>query len=86
LTDQTFQKYISGIREKITEYKCGDIKTKIKGFVCGYFNTAEYSPREKGEKLPFLGEVRENRFLVSIDKLKYKKEDWQMFLMDTGLL
>jgi hypothetical protein len=85
-TDIQFQKYISGIKERIIEYKCGHLKTEIKGFICGYFNTRCYSPVEEGTNLPFLGKVREKRFLVPINELKYKKEDWQNFLKDTGLV
>lgn len=85
-TDERFQEYISEIRGRILDYKCGDIKTTIKGFLCGYFDTSEYSPVEEGVELPYLGKVREKRFLVSIDKLKYRKEDWQEFLKDVGLL
>lgn len=83
--DSTFKIYIKNLRERVGKYKCGEIQTNLKGFVCGYFKTTEYQPRKKGEKLPYLGEVREERYLVNINELKWKKEEWEKFLEDIGL-
>ncbi|MGC8870356.1 MAG: hypothetical protein ACP5PT_04615 [Brevinematia bacterium] len=84
--DDIFKNYLDELKKRIKAYKCGEIKTSLKGFVCGYFKTSEYTPTEKGEKLPYLGEVREKRYLVSIKELKWTKEDWKNFLIDNRLL
>lgn len=81
-----FKGYIEDMRERIREYKCGEIKTSLKGFICGYFKTSNYSTIKKGENLIFLGEVREERYLVPISELKWTKEDWKIFLFETGIL
>jgi len=86
LENSPFKTYIQDIRERIKKYKCGEIQTSLKGFICGYFKTSEYEPRKKGEKLEYLGEVREERYLVKINELKWKKEDWEKFLDDNALL
>ncbi|MEM3473592.1 MAG: hypothetical protein QXW80_04935 [Candidatus Micrarchaeia archaeon] len=84
-SDKKFQDYLKKIRERVKEYKCGEITTKLKGFVCGYFKTSDYIPVKEGETLPYLGKVREPRYLVKINQLKYTKEDWETFLQETGL-
>jgi hypothetical protein len=84
--DARFKEYLKEIRERIKSYKCGEIKTKLKGFICGYFKTSHYKPIKKGEVLPYLGEVREERYLVPINELKYTLNDWAIFLKDVGLL
>lgn len=84
--DTRFKEYLKEIRERIKSYKCGEIQTKLKGFICGYFKTSHYKPIKKGENLPYLGEVREERYLVPINELKYTLHDWANFLKDTGLL
>lgn len=81
-----FQKYLDEMRKRIKNYKCGEIQTEFKGFVCGFFKTAEYTPIKVGESLPYLGEVREERYIVSIKELKWKKEDWRKFLEDVDLV
>ena len=86
VSDGRFKGYIEEMRQRIENYKCGQIQTKLKGFICGYFKTSEYKPVKLGKKLPYLGEVREERFLISINELKYKKEDWFKFLKETGLV
>jgi len=83
--DERFKGYIQGMRKRIMDYKCGEIQTSLKGFVCGYFDTHEYEPVSKGVKLPYLGEVREERFLIKISQLKYTDEDWIRFLHDIGI-
>jgi hypothetical protein len=85
-SDEFFANYLENIRERIREYRCGEIQTKLKGVVCGYFKTSDFKPVEKGKKLDYLGKVREKRYLVRINELKFKKEDWANFLKDTELL
>ena len=84
--DRLFKNYLSGIRERVQKYKCGEIQTSLKGFICGYFKTSEYSPVKEGENLPYLGIVREERYLVPISKLKWSIEDWEKFLKEVRLL
>jgi hypothetical protein len=84
-SDKCFKGYLEEMRERIKGYKCGEMQTKLKGFICGYFKTSEYKPVKEGVVLDYLGKVREERYLVSIDKLKFTKVDWIEFLKDTGL-
>ena len=84
--DTRFKEYLKEIRERIKNYKCDEIQTKLKGFICGYFKTSHYKLLKKGEVLPYLGEVREERYLVPINELKYTLNDWAIFLKDIGLL
>lgn len=84
-SDDIFKGYIDGMRERIKDYKCGEIVSKLKGFICGYFKTSDYEPIEVGKKLDYLGEVREERYLLQIKELKYTNEDWLNFLKETGL-
>ena len=85
-SDNQFREYLEGLRNRIKNYKCGEIQTKLKGFICGYFKTSEYKPIQEGENLPYLGKVRETRYLVPINRLKYTKEDWETFLEEIDLL
>ena len=39
----------------------------------------------EGEILEYLGVVREERHLVRIDELKYKRSSWEEFLKSVGL-
>lgn len=80
--DGLFKDYLGEIRKRIRMYKCGEIKTSLKGFICGYFKTSEYSPTGVGTKLPYLGEVREGRYLVPINELKWSIEEWRKFLKE----
>lgn len=84
-SDDTFKGYIEGMRERIKDYKCGELLSKLKGFICGYFKTSDYEPIGLGEKLAYLGEVREERYLLPITELKYINEDWLNFLKEIGL-
>ena len=81
-----FKDYLGGIRERIREYKCGEIQTSLKGFICGYFKTSKFFPVKEGVNLPYLGIVREERYLVPVDKLKWTKDDWKEFLEEVELL
>ena len=67
-------------------YKCGEIQSKLKGFICGYLEASDYKPVKESVVLPYLGRVREERYLVPTNELKYTKKDWALFLKDVGLL
>jgi hypothetical protein len=84
--DVLFKGYLGDMRERIRGYKCGEIQTELKGFICGYFETSNYSPTKDGENLLYLGQVREERFLVPINELRYTKDDWDLFLLYNGLI
>ena len=81
-----FKFYLDNLKERIRSYKCGEIKTSLKGFICGYFKTSDYEPVEEGENLPYLGKVRERRYIVSIKDLKWTIDDWRDFLEDNKIL
>ncbi|MEO0126808.1 MAG: hypothetical protein ABIL44_03545 [candidate division WOR-3 bacterium] len=84
--DKLFKDYLSNMRERIRMYKCGEIQTDLKGVICGYFKTMDYEPVKKGTILPYLGEVREERYLVPINELKWEKDSWEKFLQEVRLL
>jgi len=81
-----FRDYLNEIRSRVKEYKCGDIRTTLKGFICGYFKTSEYSPTPEGVTLPYLGLVREERYLVPINELRWRKDEWLKFVREIGIL
>ncbi|MCS7130831.1 MAG: hypothetical protein NZ872_05375 [Archaeoglobaceae archaeon] len=78
--DETFTEYLERIRSRIREFKCGEIQTELKGFICGYFRTIDYETVKEGTELPYLGVVREERYIVPINELKWRKEEWNEFL------
>lgn len=80
-----FKNYLGDMRKRIKDFKCGEIQTDLKGFICGYFETSEFHPTSKGVSLPYLGMVREERYLVPIGKLKWTKEEWREFLKGVEL-
>ena len=84
--ESIFQNYLEKLRKRIMKYKCGEIQTVLKGYICGYFKTSEYSPVKKNTKLPYLGRVKEERYFVEIKKLKWTKDMWKVFLKEIGLL
>lgn len=84
--DNLFKNYLGEMRKRIKEYKCGEIQTDLKGIICGYFKTADLLPTKEGVSLDYLGVVREERYLVPINKLKYTKQDWIKFLQDIKLM
>lgn len=81
-----FKDYLSEMRKRIKDYKCGEIRTDLKGFICGYFKTSEYTPIKEGVSLPYLGKVREERYLIPINELKWTKNEWREFVQEIGLL
>jgi len=58
----------------------------VKGIICGYFKTGDNLLIAEGEKLDYLGEVKEERYIISIRDLKWRKEDWEEFLKEVELL
>lgn len=84
--DEIFRDYLINMRERIRKYKCGEIQTDLKGIICGYFKTNEYKPVKEGISLPYLGEVREERYIVPINELKWERNSWKQFLQEVGLL
>lgn len=86
LGNSQFKEYIEALQHRVKDYKCGEFKTKFTGFVCGYFRTSDYEPVGMGVKLAYLGQVREERYLVPVNELKYTEEDWRIFLSDIGVL
>lgn len=84
--DKVFSGYLANIRERIREYKCGKIQTDLKGFICGYFKTSEHKPIKENIVLPYLGKVREKRYLVPISELRWDKESWGKFLKEVGIV
>jgi len=84
--DSLFKDYLSNMRKRIKEYKCGEIQTDLKGIICGYFKTSELRPTKEGVSLDYLGVVREERYLVPIRDLKWTKEEWKEFLKEVKLL
>lgn len=81
-----FKGYLEEMRQRIKDYKCGEMRTKLKGIICGYFKTSDYKPVKKKKVLSYLGEVREKRYFVKINELKYTKDDWTEFLREVGLV
>lgn len=83
--DDIFSNYLSSMRDRIKSYKCGEIKTELKGFICGYFKSSRRYLRQKGTKLEYLGEVREERYLVKLSELKWQENDWRLFIQENHL-
>jgi len=84
-SDQLFAGYLEDIRSRIQDYKCGEMKSELKGFICGYFSTKEYQPVRTGTRLEYLGEVREERYIIPLSQLKYQPEHWKEFLKENEL-
>jgi len=79
LEDDRFQSYLKQSRKRIQVYKCEEIQTSMKGYICGYFRTSKDLLAKVGKKLPYLGEVREERFLIPVKDLHWEKEKWHLF-------
>lgn len=84
-SDKLFQNYLGEMTKRIKDYKCGTLTTTLKALIYGYFKTTNDLLINKGKKLKHLGEVREERYLIRIDKLKYSINDWGNFLIENGL-
>ena len=57
-------------------------KMVIKAFVCGFFKPSENTLKYKGEKLLFLGELHQDTHLIEVNKLRWNKQDWDIFFKD----
>ncbi len=84
--DVRFQNYLQNVRERVRQYTCGSIQTHLTGIISGYFVAKEHVPVEEGEDLEYLGKVREKRYLVKLNELRWTRDDWLRFLADNGLL
>ncbi len=73
---------IESLEKRVLVQKCGDLRVSFKTFICGFFKPEENMIRRQGEKLPYLGEVREERYLIPISKLRFRMEEWEEFLND----
>lgn len=81
-SDQSFAEHLDRIKEEAES--CGS-KPQLAGFVCGYFRTEGLSPVNEGQKLEYLGAVREKRYLLRLKELRWRFEDWKLFLEEVGL-
>ncbi|MGC8739163.1 MAG: hypothetical protein ACP5UA_11040 [Candidatus Hydrogenedens sp.] len=84
-SDTLFSKYLNNMRERVKKYKCGEIQTDLKAIICGYFNTKNFMPVEQGIELPYLGVIREKRYLTPINTLKWRKEEWKEFFIEAKI-
>ena len=83
--DELIREYLNNIRTRVFDFSdCGQVRTQIACFVCGYFQISEDNLKNRGEKLEYLGEVREQRHFVKVCDLKYTLKDWKKFLEDIG--
>ncbi len=71
---------ITNLENRIYFRQCGVLNEKLKCIICGYFETFDVKLTTKGTKLPFLGEVREERYLVKISELRSSYDDWNEFI------
>ena len=72
--DQTGRDLLSFVEK--TAYQDG---IAIKAYIYGFFKTSDNTLKKKGEEVPFLGKVHEDKHLVECNKLKYSVEDWKQF-------
>ncbi|MEM3272350.1 MAG: hypothetical protein QXX42_03865 [Thermoplasmatales archaeon] len=54
-----FKDYLGEMRKRIKDFKYGKIKADLKGIICDYFKTSPSLLKTEGEKLNYLGVVRE---------------------------
>lgn len=71
---------IKSLENRIYYSKCGLLNDKFKCIICGFFETKNKQTIPKGRRLPFLGEVREERYLVTLSELRSDEEDWKEFV------
>ena len=80
----SFQKEITSIvtnlENRFYTRKCGNLDTKIKIFICGYFETNEGKLIPVSQKLPLIRIINEERFFIPISNLKYTRNDWLSFV------
>ncbi|HPY04218.1 MAG TPA: hypothetical protein PLC51_09585 [Candidatus Marinimicrobia bacterium] len=53
---------------------------QIKACILGYYFTAPEFLKRKGEEIPFLGEVHEDKFMIEYNKLLSTDNDWKNFI------
>ncbi|MCS6958402.1 MAG: hypothetical protein RMK75_08125 [Aquificaceae bacterium] len=70
---------VDRLSERIYAKECGSMNSTIKCYICGYMETERLKHVEKGERLPYFGEVREPRYILPLRELKSSTEDWKLF-------
>lgn len=73
---------VKSLERRIFTQKCGDLEILFKTFICGFFKPEESMLKKQGETLPYLGEVREERYIIPISKLYFRREHWETFVKD----
>ena len=80
--EKEIETIIENLERRVFVQKCGNLSVSFKTFICGFFKPEESMIRKQGEKLPYLGEVKEERYLTPISKLRFSRKDWEEFLND----
>jgi len=62
---------------KFIEETAYEEEMTIKAYVCGFFRTSKDTLKYKGQELPYLGEVHEDKHLIECDTLRYSHSDWE---------
>lgn len=62
---------------KFIEQTAYEEEMSIKGYVCGFFQTSTGTLKQKGQDLPYLGEVHEDKHLTECSNLKYSHAEWE---------
>jgi len=57
-------------------------KMAINGYIGGFFKASGHTLKKKGEELPYLGEVHEDKHLIECNKLLYLDKDWDELFMN----
>ena len=57
-------------------------KMAINGYICGFFKVSEHNLKKKGEELPYLGEVHEDKHLIECNKIMYLDNEWDEFFIN----
>lgn len=70
---------VSGLLNFIEETAYGE-EMQIKACVLGYYKTAPEFLKRKGEEIPFLGEVHEDKFMIEYNRLLSTDSDWLTFI------
>lgn len=82
ISNQDSINIVNKLEERLLYKDCGDLKTNIKCFICGYFKPDKSTLIEKGMELYMIGKINEDRHFIPIGKLKHSKEDWYNFVKD----
>lgn len=70
---------VSGLLNFIEETAYGE-EMQIKACILGYYKTAPEFLKRKGEEIPFLGEVHEDKFMIEYNRLLSTDSDWLTFI------